>query len=358
MTLRTFTSCLAGLLALTGCDGVRLADSVDLVFDFNLLDGPSDELHSPYVAGAELDLYTINVDAEDEVGLSIRSSDASVLSIDAMPRAGVASATATGAGEVELFVRDERETELHRTVVEVVAPDRADLLAHGPMIVDREELQPESTDEIRVLVGGTGTFLVRWFADQRRLFGHGALTTESDPGVMARPRRSYVFEDREWVSFSATEEGRHEVRLLANGELVRTITVIGVVEEDIDDVRLHGMDESDAAEGQGLVVYAQAYTEDDVPIYGVEYEWDIDGETEDGLGDLFRYRFTPGVTGELCARHGMFEAITTISANEGFVDSSNDIGCAVGRGEPTWIALPLVAVLFSMLWARRRRSHT
>ncbi len=359
MTYRTVTTTL--LVALlgalgAGCDAVRLADSVDLEFDFFSLRGPSDRLHSPYVAGADLDVFTTHVDREDRAGWTIGTSAPAVIAVTEDLGFGVASVSAGGVGEVDLIVRDETGAEVHRATVEVVQPDRADLLAHGPLLVERPELQPESTDEIRVLVGGEGTFLVRWFADGDRLFGHGALTTEAEAGATAEARRSFVFEDREWVTFRATEAGRHEVRLLANGELTRTITVVGVTEEDIDRVELHGSDETQASPGDSLVVYAQAFAADDAPIYGVEYAWDINGLPEEGLGDLFRYSFTRGVTGELCARHGELMAMATISANEGFVDSTNDIGCSVG-GDPGWVGAPALALLFVFGWARRRRAR-
>ena len=317
MNPRHFTStlllCLAGALA--GCNGVRLADSVDLELDFNFLDGPSDRLHSPYVAGADFDVYATGLDDDEETHWSIGTSDPSVIFVgETIGRGGAANVVALSPGTVDLIARDDTGDDEHRATVEVVQPDEARLVAHGPQIVRRPELQPENTDELRVLVGGSGTFMVRWFAEGDRLFGHGALSTESDPGVVAEPRRSFLFEDREWVTFHVSEVGSHEVRLFANGELTRTITVIGVTDADIDDVQIHGMDESGASEGEPLVVYAQAYAADGTPIYGVEYQWDLDGDPVDGLGDLFRYGYAPGVSAELCARHGDLEAIATISA--------------------------------------------
>jgi len=336
-----------------GCDGVRLADSVDLELNFLLLEGPSDELHSPYVAGADFSVYTINVSEEEEALLSIDASDATVMQVESRG-GGLASMTAVGVGSVDMIVRDETSQEVHRATVEVMQPDEATLAAHGPLLVRRPELQPQRTDELRVLVGGAGTFLVEWFAGDTRLSGHGALTAESDTGVAAIPRRTFLFEDREWVTFRADAPGAHEVRLFANGSLTRTITVIGVTEDEVDDVRLHGMDETNVGEGTPLVVYAQAYGADDVPIYGVEYAWDLDGRAEAGLGDLFRYDYVPGASAELCARHGSLEAITTISATEGYVDSSNSVGCSAGGADPAWMGAPLIALALSLLWVRRR----
>ncbi|MFK7987196.1 MAG: hypothetical protein AB8I08_14325 [Sandaracinaceae bacterium] len=344
---------LTGLLA-TGCDGVRLTDSVDLTFDFNFLRGPSDTLHSPYVAGADFTLFTTNVDRSEENQLVIASADDAILQVRGAGTPGEADAIAVTPGTVDLLVRDLDGNEMHRTPVDVVRADEARLVAHGPRIIGRPALQPENTDELQVLVGGTATFLVEWFADDEALNGHGALTTEHGDGVEAQPRRTHLFEDREWVSFSVLEEGAHEVRLLANGELVRTITLVGVAEDTIDVVRLHGMDETDATTDQELVVYAQAYAADETPIYGVEYEWDLNGFSEPGLGDLFRYRYAPGVSAELCARHGELEGFATVSATEGFVDSTNELGCSVSGSGPGWLGGPIAAGLFALVWTRRR----
>jgi len=355
-SLRLASIALVASLAMA-CGGPRLADGIDLDLDLFPLVGPSDRLHSPYVAGADFSVWSIHADEEDEIGWTIETSDPSVIRVVEQVGDGHARVSATAPGEVDLLIRDAEGQELHRTGVEVIQPDRADLVAHGPRIVRRPELQPETTDELRVLVGGSGTFLVEWFAGNDRLLGHGALSASSGDGVVVEPRQTHLFEDREWVTFTALEPGRHEVELMANGELTRTITIVAVEEAAIDHVELHGMNEGEASEGQQLVVYAQAYADDGTPIYGVEYEWDVDGAREEGLGDLYRYEFAPGVVRELCARHGAHESFATIQSSGGFVDSTNRIGCSVspvGAGG----GLPIAAMaLFGIAFVRRRRAR-
>ena len=345
----------AGAVASAGCQHVALADDVDLDFDFFRLLGPSDMLHSPYVAGADFDVYSVTDGRHSEEGWRISTSDASVVRVDETVGDGFASVTAVGAGSVDLILSDAGGDEIHRSSVEVTQADRAELRAHGPMIVGREELQPEDTDQIQVLVGGSGTFLVEWHAGETRLFGHGALSAESDAGVTAEPRRTHLFEDREWVTFTALEAGRHEVRLMANGALLRTITIVAVDEAAVDHVLLHGMDESEATTGDPLAVYAQAYDADGVPIYGVEYEWDLDEEPETGLGDVYRYSFESGRERMLCARHGEQEAFASIQAAHGWVDSTNRLGCSTSGAAPGWLALPALAAFAGLLPAWRRR---
>ncbi len=339
---------------LAGCQAPRLADGIDFEWDFFQLLGPSDQLHSPYVAGASFSVWSIGVDEDEEVGWTIATSDPAVIGVVEQVGDGHARVRANGAGQVDLLLNDETGEEVHRSAVEVVAADRAELLAHGPIIVGRPELQPETFDTIQVLVGGSGTFLVEWSAGGDALSGNGALSTESDPGVVAEPRQTYLFEDREWVTFHVEAPGEHSVTLLANGVAVRTITVIGVEEAAIDRVELHGMDESDADRGDALVVYAQAYASDGTPIYGVEYTWDVNGTTEPGLGDLYRYSYAPGVIVDVEARHEDLAAAVTIMSSGGWVDSTNRLGCSVGAvGAGSGGALPLLA-LGLLAWRRRR----
>lgn len=343
-------------LIASGCAGPRLGDTIDFEFDFSPFTGPAHSLHSPYVAGADFDVYAIGVD--DEEGWRITTSDPAMLHVDSGGLDGDAAAvTATGAGAVDLILTNDRDREVHRAPVDVLAADRADLIAHGPLILERPELQPETTEEIQVLVGGSGTFLVEWFAGEEQLSGHGALSVETDPGATAAPRRTFLFEDREWLTVSALEAGRHEIRLMANGALVRTITVIGVDETAIDQVQIHGMDETGARDGDPLTAYAQAYAADGTPIYGVEYEWDLDGAAQDGLGDLYRYEFERGHDRMLCARHGTTEAFATIQAARGWVDSTNELGCSASPSASggALAALPVLAP-FVLVWRRRRRG--
>ncbi len=350
---RAFFSLL--ILALAGCQTVTLNDSVDVDFDFTPLVGPSDSLHSPYVAGAEFSLYAYATDDSEELGWTIESAAPDVLRVDRTAD-GSAEVTATGAGQVELSVRDEAGDIVHRADVEVRQPDRADVAAHGPLIVRRPELERSNLDEVQVLVGGTATFLVRWYAGEQELSGNGALQVDADPGVTGSRRRTFLFEDREWLTLSVATPGRHEVRLLAGGEVVRTLTVIGVEEAAVDQILLHGMDETDRRDGEILTVLAQAYDTDGEPIYGVEYAWDVDGAAEAGLGDLYRYEFLAGNAVELCARHAGMEVRVTIQSAGGFVDSTNRIGCTIaGAGLARSAALSSLAFLVPFALVLRRR---
>lgn len=346
---------LAALTTLaTGCNTVRLADTVDLTFDWSPL--PSDELHTPYVAGADFGLYTTGAGEDDTVGWTLESDDPSILRVDSTDD-GDADVTAVGAGETAVRILDERGELVHAAPIDVRQADRAELFAHGGLILGRPELQ-EDWDDIYVLAGGSATFEVRWFEGDTRLFGHGALTASAEGEIVVEPRRTFLFEDREWVTFTPLAPGEYDVELLANGVPVRTVRVIAVTEDAIAQVQLHGMDESAARRGDLLTVLAQAYDAEGRAVFGVEYAWDLDGATQLGEGDLFRYAFAPDVRSMLTAHHADMEVQVEIQAEDGFVDSTNRLGCSaapgVGAGAPLAPGL-LVAGLAALRLRRRGR---
>jgi len=354
--MRTLSLMLALSVLGTGCNQVGLADSVDLEWNWAPLVGPSDELHMPYAAGADFHVYTVNVDEDDREGWTIRSSDASVLRVDDTAD-GTADVTATGAGVATVSIHDASGEPVHEIELDVRQPTRAELFAHGAMIIDRPELQ-EEWDTIFVLDGGSATFEVRWFDGEDRLFGAGALSAVAEGEITVEPRRTFLFEDREWITFTPHAAGSYDVELRANGAPVRTVRVVAVTHEAIQTVLLHGMDESAAREGDLMTVLAQAYDAEGQPVFGVEYSWALDGEVEEGLGDLFRYELVPGAFRMLGARSDVMGAEVMIQANEGYVDSTNRLGCSAARvGMRAHIGLAPIALGVGLLTLARRRRR-
>ena len=341
-------------LLATGCQSVALGDSIDLSFDLNPLDGPSDLLHSPYVAGSSFTVYVTHPSADDTVGWSIGTSDTGIARIDSTDGDGDSGITTLGEGTVDFIVRDERGLEVHRVPVDVLQPDAAELRAHGPMLVGQSALERDDPDRIQILVGGQATFQVIWSHEGTRLHGRGALSTEAPDAVTAEARETFLFENREWLSLTVHEAGEHLVELRANGVAVRTVTVVGVTEDDVRNVVLHGQDETNAAEGQTLNVIGQAYDTDGQPIYGVEYRWDLDGVAAEGEGDLYRYTFDPTQVRMLGAHHGDTDVFAEIQASEGFVSSTNNL-CSVGHGSTPPPAM-LLLLLPALVWRVRRRA--
>lgn len=349
-----FSILAATALAMTGCNQIRLADSVDLTFDWNPLRN-HDQLHMPYVAGASFDLYAIGVDEDDTTGWTIDSADPSVIRVDSTAD-GDANVTAIGAGTTAVTIVDDAGREVHEIGLVVHEANRAELSAHGPLIIDRPELQ-EDWSEIHVVAGGEATFEITWFDGDQQLFGNGALSAVVEGDIEVTPRRTYLFEDREWVTFHPLSEGTYSVQLLANGHPVRTVTVVAVSPDVVADIEIYGMDESRAHEGDLLTVLAQAYDAEGNTVFGAEYGWDLDGETQDGYGDLYRYSYVPDAYRMLSAHFAAHAANAMIHANEGFVDSTNNLGCSVGGvGMPAAAGsiAPLLVALAALRMRRRR----
>jgi MYXO-CTERM domain-containing protein len=145
------------------------------------------------------------------------------------------------------------------------------------------------------------------------------------------PRQTFLDEDREWatVEFGSPESGNElaTVEFRANNIAVQDVTFEIVQPEDIDYVELLGESTSGVKEGRLLTVLAQAFDVDGESIWGVAFDWDLDGQDEPGEGDLFRYVFDPSVSSVLGASYGDHRGETTIAGDEGFVASSNDIAC-------------------------------
>jgi len=80
--------------------------------------------------------------------------------------------------------------------------------------------------------------------------------------------------------------------------------------------------------------------------------------TEPGLGDLFRYGYERDATIDLEASYQDLRDAVVIHATEGFVTSTNEIGCTAAPGVPATPDLPTsagVALIFIAIAARRRR---
>jgi len=338
-----------------GCgETITLTDDLDLTWDFGItLARFDEELHTPYVKGTEVRLE-VRSDDEDRrfTGWRLESSDPSVFQLGGTGRTeyslyveGIAAAEGTS----EITIRDDEGDVRGRTVVEVLAPDRIELEHHAYLIMDREDEAPVS--DARIVEDGTSTYLVRYFRDGRELHGNGVLSAVAPDGILPEPRTTFLFENREWLSIHATTPMSTSIELLADGEPVSVFPVEVVPETAIEDVVLIAQNERKAGPEDWLVVLAQAYDGQGRRIFGVDYEWMLDGVMQIGDGDLYRYEYDPEQPRQITARRGAHSDTITIHASRGFVDSSNDIGCS--SSAPTGGAL-VFAGLALVLFRRRR----
>lgn len=174
----------------------------------------------------------------------------------------------------------------------------------------------------------------------------------ASPNLDARVQQTFLLEDRDWLQFSVMGPGAAQIQLLAGGHPVAVLPVVPVEPAAIQRLRLLGEDEFGARKDQWLVVLAQAYEDAGRAIYGMEYQWDVDGQAAQGMGDIYRYKYDPGRPRDLSARFGGGEARAPIHSSQGYVDSTNHLGCSMApRAQPGSAAL-LLAI--AALLGRRR----
>jgi hypothetical protein len=345
-------------LAVAACGPTySITDDIDLTWDFSFTPWRfEDNLHSPYVRGTTVTVYARSSDDEDLRGWSIVSSDPEVFRID-----GVASTEdhhlavrgqAVGEGTAQLSLRDPRGHAVGHGVAEVRVPDAIELDAHGSLIMGRND--EAQVSEARVLAGGEATYLVQYFRDGRQLHGNGVLSVDVPAGVTAQPRTTFLFENREWLTLDTTAAGTGSLQLLADGVEVATVPLVVVPDSAIADVVVLTESESGRNEGEWLVALAQAYDAAGTRIFGVDYQWNVNGAMQTADGDLYRYKFKAGQTSMVRAQRGTHSDTVMIQSEGGHVDSTNRVGCTAGGGGS--LVVGLVGLGLVRVQRRRRRA--
>jgi MYXO-CTERM domain-containing protein len=355
--MKSSLCCLVAAVGLGACGPTyTMTDDIDLTWDFGVsLSRFDDALHAPYVRGTKVTLFARSSDEnQDFRGWTIVSSDAGVFRIDENvvdgdARALSAKGQAVAEGTVELRLMDASGDEVGHGVVEVVVPDRIELAAHGSLILGRDD--EAVVREARVLEAGTATYLVRYFRGGRELHGNGVLRVEAPEGVVPRARTSYLFENREWLTLDTTTAMAGELAVFADEVRVATVPFVVVPETAIVDVVVLTQPEQGHADGDWLVALAQAYEDGGERIFGVEYIWDVDGASQVGDGDVYRYRFKAGRFQMVQATRGRHSDAVMIQSDEGRVGSSNNVGCAAGGGG----SLAVGVIGLALIGRRRRR---
>lgn len=370
---------IAAIALSTGCNGgdpVYFYDNVDLSFNWAALLVPylepftetADQLHGPYVSGSS---FTVWVYTErkrlrfDE--FTVTSSDPSVFTVenvvvhpgdDDVHDSIELTVHALGDGLADLQLIDGDGEIFDTAPIDVRRPDRAELHAAGPMFVD-SSLAPSLTADPHVLNTSVATFQVQWFDGDELLNGNQSLTLEADPSLGAVVAQTYLFEDREWLLLNPSIEGEYAISLLANGLPVQDVTVTVVPPEAVTRIELIGQDESTAEVPEDtddtatwLTVLGQAFTDDDTPVYGVAYAWNVGGVDEAGYGDLYRYEFDPEQPKTAIAEFNGLSAELDIHAGEGYVDSSNNLGCNTASRQTSTLA---IFAALGLLYRRRTR---
>jgi hypothetical protein len=357
-------------LALGGCSEAAVHDDVDLDLDFSALVGPSNDLHTPYVLGAHMDLYVVLRDENaSHDGYSIESDDASILDVSATLHQGnqaLVHAVATGAGRTKVHVRNPKGVVVSDSDVLVEVPDHAELYASGDEFLGKAHEEDGHVHEVRMLAGGTATYQVRYFAGSQELHGNGALGVQVDGPAQATVLSSFLFEDRDWVQITNDGGiGMGELSLSAGGQPMAAVPLTVLSQSDITEVRVVGQDEGRAHDGDWMVLLGESFDGSARRVYGVDYAWDEDGtllkqDAPDGTqviarGDLYRYEYLKGDYHTLTVHLGDMTASAMIQSDTGVVSSSNVITCSAAPWKTGSSGLALVMAGLGLVAVRRRK---
>lgn len=341
-------------LGALGCEpspAVTVADDLDLHLDF---DPQSSALKTPYVRGTDVRIFARDDEGQNDLW-RLTSADPAVFAPLAITP-GQTTFHASGVGRTRVIAtRGGRSLQVGD--IEVGLPTRIALFAHGPIMVRRND--PAVPSVVQVVVGHETTFLVRYLRDGVELHGNGVLSVETDDDVFATPRTSFLFENREWLTVQPMSLGEHRLTLLADGVAINTLTVLAVPDSAVEGLVLTRQSERGAREGDTIRVLAEGVDLDGAPVLGVDPEWDLDGMQEFGTGDLFVYHFDGSKTKRLFAHFGGATQVVTVHTGDGFVSSSNFVGCSGGGAQGFgWgaIGLALLAVLRGVHRAARNRA--
>lgn len=358
---------IAGFLAvatLSGCnDPYKFRDDIDTGFDFLMaitlldrFDADGDLLNGPYVVGAPvgLSVYTRRDNRMD--GWTLRSADPDVFTLGESTFDGEAGilayaglAVGPGLGDIELLDEDGDVRDV--VEVDVRVPTRIELQAAGPLFVGGGSFVEPITPEPRVLAGHIATFRVAYFDGDQELNGNAPLEAVGDD-MDVSIEKTWLFENRDWIHVTPQTEGEHALGIVVDGDPLATVPIHAVPESEIAQIDLYGEEEDGSEEGDSLALLAQAWDAEDRPIYGVEYAWDRAGVEEPGLGDLYRYNYAEADEAVVGANLGEHRAEITIHG-EGWVDSSNNVGCETIQGPK---AATIAGVLGLLFLGRRGKS--
>lgn len=356
-------STLLGLCLLAACTSeFTFSDSVNSrLYEFKPRAEYGDELSTPYVLGAQFEVFVEDNDREtDFMGWHVDVADPKVLQLRAepykmAPHILVVEVAAFGEGVTELLLKDTTGAIRGSAAVEVKRPTRAKLFAAPIYALDNPDFRGE-TPRPRILVGGTATFAVEYLHDDIRLQGSTDIQVAGSSSIDASVRHSELVDNRNWLQISVGAEGRHSAELTLGDMLVEQVDIDGVRPGMIAGVELIDGDATtpDELAGEWLLV-AQAVAEDKQPIYGVDFDWALPDRAYTEPGDVFIYEHDPDQEfRKITARAYGVESAISVRVAAGEPASSNDtsITCSVTDSAP-----PPWALGFVLLGLARRRRR-
>ncbi len=339
-----------------------MADS----FDIDLFGAHTNELHSPYVAGASFSITVGSGSSSSQLGWTLSSSDPDVMAVTAPLSGGVASVVAGSAGQATLTVKDGNGNVLDSQLVSVAIPDQVSLYAQGLLLTGATDSAAQITQP-SIVLGGQATFLVRYFSQGTELEGSTPLQTTGTSGFTVSTVTETFATAREFLQVTAPGvAGSGVVSLAVESIAAAQIPVTAVAPHAVTHVTLLPQSTDNPQTGDALVLYAHAVDQGSNDVFGASFNWSIDGQSQasqtawlQGPADLFFYTFDGTVAETVSAAYDGFSPSAVIHAQGGSVGSTADVGCAVAGapGSPASSTMAgLGLALAAALCARRRRQ--
>jgi hypothetical protein len=347
--------------ALPGCNSgskpVTMADS----FDLDIFGPHVDDLHTPYVAGAD---FAITVSASDsqqtQNGWTLSSSNPNVLRVTSPLSGGSANVQAANAGQATVSVLDATGKVIDSHPVTVEIPDQVNLYAEGQLLTGA----PDSVAQVTaasIVSGGEATFLVRYFAQGTELYGSGALQSTATNGITTGSASESFATARDFlqVTVPANDGASGSVSLLIDDVSVGEVPITTVNASAVTQVSILSQSAAGASSGTSLTLYAHAVDATAADVYGASFDWSIVGQTDGGQptqgfssgpADLFFYNYDAAATETVIASYDGFSPSATVHGQGGSVGSTANVGCSIGvaPGTPSGGGVPGIIVAIAL----------
>lgn len=200
-------------------------------------------------------------------------------------------------GTASIALLDSEQRPIEERIIEVKLPDEIKLDVN--IDTNRGFTIPVlDPDGLLVAAGGKTTFRVTYLRDGGELKGVNVLRNAGGPIGVDNPVRDAP--DREFIELRAAEVADAiAVPLTVAGE---TITTLQVRPTSVDEIVTIQLDEGTLPSwrnnGDASLVWAKAFTEDAVPIFGAPFAWTFDSAAVEGNGDLITYTTSRVASGD------------------------------------------------------------
>lgn len=265
-------------------------------------------------------------------------------------------------GTASLALLDDQQRPIEERVIEVKLPDEIVLSVN----IDSERgftIPKLDPDGLLIATGGTATFRVTYQRDGGEVMGKDVLRSPAtvDGGLFTFENAVRETPDREFLTLTAPADASDEVAvpLEVDGQVITTLQVRPTSVDEVATIQLdEGTLPSWRNNGDETLVWAKAFTEDAVPIFGAPFAWTFDSAGVEGAGDLITYAYAGGERRRIQVGAGEAVEDLTVEAADGSakVSSTASAGCASMPAAPATLALALLALAFTRKRTRRSLS--